>query len=76
METTEGGQWVSSLSNQLTLAAKAYFSSTLLPLAYDVWWLPSDARADPPGFNSLVFNQKDQYAGYYPGYPQIPNTHR
>jgi hypothetical protein len=103
VETAQGSKWVSSISNQLTISADAYFSSTLLPLAYDVWWLPDDARADkcipfgyvrppwrglpastwtefvyhyfgntPPDFNSLVFNQKGQNAGYYPGYPPNP----
>ncbi len=103
VETTQGGKWVSSISNQLTISADAYFSSTLLPLAYNVWWLPENARADkcipfgyvkppwrglpastwtefvydyfgdtPPDFHSLVFNQKGQNAGYYPGYPPDP----
>jgi hypothetical protein len=45
--TSARNTWVSSLSKQLTTGADAYFSSTLLPVAYDLWRLvPASRRAD------------------------------
>ena len=47
LETSQKGKWVSSISEQLTTAADAYFSSTLLPLAYDVWRLEPEDHTAP-----------------------------
>ena len=42
--TTVGGATVTDLSTQLTIGAEGYFSTTLVPLVYDVWRLPEGAN--------------------------------
>jgi hypothetical protein len=42
--TTVGGATVTDLSTQLTIGAQGYFSTTLVPLVYDVWRLPEGAN--------------------------------
>lgn len=39
-----GGATVTDLSTQLTIGAEGYFSTTLVPLVYDVWRLPEGAN--------------------------------
>jgi hypothetical protein len=54
---------VSTMANNLTTAAQGYFSSVLVPVAYDVWYLmPGDHNPDPT-IDNCYFDGGTHFSG-------------
>ena len=71
--TSARGETVSDLATQLTIGAEGYFSTTLVPLVYDVWRLPEGQNVydcqpgghiDPPWVNAPTSSWVDFLEDY------------